>query len=316
VFIHNLESLSTEELTTLAATLTEVTASTLIELQIKTWVKRSPNTRGRMRQSADALLQKRIEQRSEQLRRLELPDDSLRWIIRQQLAVRVHKTRSRDLIGDTELAWAVLRHIAPLYQIRIRPTTSIDWLEQEVFRRFIRELGEKIEEELRTVEKDPARIDYLEDEIERRLQALSRGEREALQRDLGLTHLTGHELRVFATRGGLTTAALAGAASTGMGLYLATTTITHALATTLLGITLPFAAYTTLTSALALLLSPVGALVLVGGGGLIQWSKLRRAVDRRVLLHAFVMLVQGGFVPAATGEEPQGSGENGKSCRG
>ena len=155
---------------------------------------------------------------------------------------------------------------------------------------------------MRTAEKDPARIEHIEAEIDRRLQALSRGEREALQRDLGLTRLTGKELRSFAARGGLTAVTLTGAASTGMGLYLATTTITHALATTLLGITLPFAAYTTLTSALSLLVSPVGALVLVGAGGLIQWGKLRRAIDQRVLLYAFVTLIQGGFDSAkATG---------------
>ncbi|MBE3577807.1 MAG: hypothetical protein IMX00_08960 [Limnochordales bacterium] len=203
--------------------------------------------------------------------------------------------RALAQMEDTELARAVLGRIAPLYGIRITPVTSIDWLEQEIFRRFIRELGERVEEELRTAEQDPVRLEHIEAEIERRLQALSRGERETLQRDLGLTRLTGKELRTFAARGGLTTAALAGAASTGMGIYLATTTITHALATTLLGVTLPFAAYTALTSALSLLLSPVGALVLVGAGGLIQWRKLRRAVDQRVLLYAFVTLIQGGF---------------------
>jgi hypothetical protein len=76
-------------------------------------------------------------------------------------------------------------------------------------------------------------------------------------------------------------AAMAAVQMTGFGAYLALTTIMHAVFTTMLGVTLPFAAYTGATSFLSVLLGPIGiglSVVVLGVGSF--WAKTK--IDREI----------------------------------
>jgi hypothetical protein len=91
----------------------------------------------------------------------------------------------------------------------------------------------------------------LESRIADDLAHLSEPEREALRAALGDDLSGGLLLRVATTGGGAIMFA-GGVQLAGFGAYLALTTVMHAVATTLFGVTLPFAAYTTATTALSL----------------------------------------------------------------
>ena len=97
---------------------------------------------------------------------------------------------------------------------------------------------------------------------------MSPAEKLEIQKSLGIRDLTGKTLREVFLKSGLPVAGLATVQAGGFGAYLALTTIMHAVFTSLLGITLPFAAYTGATSALAFLSGPVGIVLSLGVAGL------------------------------------------------
>jgi hypothetical protein len=90
--------------------------------------------------------------------------------------------------------------------------------------------------------------------------------------------------------GGVVAAAFAtGVNATGFGAYLALTTGMHALFTTLLGVTLPFTAYTTATSGLALITGP-WLLLPVALWSIHSFRKQARVWNARLLPYALVAL--------------------------
>lgn len=74
--------------------------------------------------------------------------------------------------------------------------------------------------------------------------------------------------------------------SAGFGAYMALTTIMHAVMTTLLGITLPFAAYMTATSALSFFLGPVGVALMVLAVLTVTGTRGQKRLDHFVLAYA------------------------------
>lgn len=119
----------------------------------------------------------------------------------------------------------------------------------------------------------------LERQISADLQNLSPEEREKIQRDMKLDELSGEALTTALIAAGGPFASIGALSAAGFGAYLALTTIIHAVATTLLGITLPFAAYTTATSALSLLTGPIGW-ALVPLVIIIRWRSSERKLSR------------------------------------
>lgn len=104
----------------------------------------------------------------------------------------------------------------------------------------------------------------LEKQLDDDISKMSTEQIKELQKALGVDKITGSTLSsMIKTTVGTTTLMLALDAS-GFGAYVALTTIMHAIFTTILGITLPFAAYTTATSTLAFITGPIGWIALVG----------------------------------------------------
>lgn len=98
----------------------------------------------------------------------------------------------------------------------------------------------------------------LEKQVTENLQDLPREQKEKMARDLKLADLSGDTLiRTLIAAGG-PFAGIGAISATGFGGYLALTTIIHAVATTALGITLPFAVYTTAASLMSFVTGPIG----------------------------------------------------------
>jgi hypothetical protein len=121
----------------------------------------------------------------------------------------------------------------------------------------------------------------LEKQISQELASLPHEQREAIQRDLKLDRLSGESLTAALLATGGPLASMAALSAAGFGAYLALTTIIHAVATTVLGITLPFALYTSATSALSLLTGPVGW-GLAGLTLIVTWHYTERKLSRGV----------------------------------
>ena len=111
-----------------------------------------------------------------------------------------------------------------------------------------------------------------EEAIQKELDSMSEERREELRKALNIEELNGQMVRkMFASTAGVS-AALIAMETAGFGAYIALTTIMHAIFTTFLGITLPFAAYTGATSFLSFITGPAGIL-LFGGIELLMVNK-------------------------------------------
>lgn len=103
-----------------------------------------------------------------------------------------------------------------------------------------------------------------EEAIQNEIDAMSEKHQKELKEALGVEKLTGAAVRKMLTTAAGATTAMVALEVSGFGAYMALTTIIHAIFTTTLGITLPFAAYTGATSVLALITGPVGWIALAG----------------------------------------------------
>ncbi|OFI07047.1 hypothetical protein CLOACE_04520 [Clostridium acetireducens DSM 10703] len=89
-------------------------------------------------------------------------------------------------------------------------------------------------------------------------------QKEQIRQALEVESLTGKTIRSALLKAGAPTAILAAISVSGFGAFVALTTIIHAIFTTILGITLPFAVYTSATSILGLLTGPIGGILIFG----------------------------------------------------
>ncbi|RMD04332.1 hypothetical protein D9O40_02475 [Clostridium autoethanogenum] len=103
-----------------------------------------------------------------------------------------------------------------------------------------------------------------EQAIQNQINNMSEKEQKELKDALGVDNLTGSAIRKMLTTAAGTTVAMTVLDASGFGAYVALTTIMHAIFTTTIGITLPFAAYTGATSFLAFITGPVGWAALIG----------------------------------------------------
>ena len=123
-------------------------------------------------------------------------------------------------------------------------------------------LNNQTEEEKRQTEKA----------IQKELDAMSDERREELRKALKVEKLNGEMVRkTFASTAGVT-ATLIAMESAGFTAYMALTSIMHTIFTMLLGVTLPFAAYTGATTLLSVLTGPVG-IAIAGGAELLMINK-------------------------------------------
>lgn len=131
-----------------------------------------------------------------------------------------------------------------------------------VYQRFLERMLDNMQKSMR--KQNTEEIKKTEEALKTSLQGLSQKQREEITSALNVKELTGETVRQALLKAGAPAAILATISASGFGGFVALTTIIHAVFTTVLGITLPFAVYTSATSALAIIAGPVGFIVMFG----------------------------------------------------
>lgn len=148
---------------------------------------------------------------------------------------------------------------------------------EAISRKYMEDCIEGIREQLKKQGQDE--INATDRAMAEQLARLSDSERLEIQKALNLQTLSASSLRNVIIKSGIPIAGIAAVQAGGFGAYLALTTVMHAVFTSVLGITLPFAAYTTATSALSIFTGPVGIMFSLSLGAFgYFWG--RRKIER------------------------------------
>lgn len=163
---------------------------------------------------------------------------------------------------DDVISIAVIETAAKRYKNQISEVLSPAQKADAIRYRYNEKLLEQTKESLQKQSEEQKR--KTEEEIQNKINNMTGKEQEELQKALNVEELTGNTVRQILTTTAGTTAAMIALDVSGFGAYMALTTIMHAVFTTTLGITLPFAAYSGATSVLAFITGPVGWITLLG----------------------------------------------------
>ena len=224
--------------------------------------------------------------------------EALDWRLRRALSERSHLKNNipSGSVGevlpsicydDEALSIAVVDGAAELLEVdqELSPVEKIEVVNQRYAERMLTEMRKKIKEE------GPEAERKLAHQLEADIAQLSSEERDAMKKALKVERISGETVRnLLMTTGGTTL--LLGVTST-FGGYVALTTIMHAVFTTALGITLPFAAYTGAVSIVSFLTGPVGWAIFAGVG-IWQFQRGSSKVDGEVLAQS-VFLARVGY---------------------
>ncbi len=125
-----------------------------------------------------------------------------------------------------------------------------------IAKKYMEDCQEGLREKLRS--QSAEQVQETERILKETLARLTANEKLEIQKALELDTLSASSVRDVVLKSGIPFAGIAAVQAGGFGGYLALTTVMHAVFTSMLGITLPFAAYTTATSALSVLTGPFG----------------------------------------------------------
>ena len=101
-------------------------------------------------------------------------------------------------------------------------------------------------------------------QLQEEIDAMNDEQREELKKALRVDEVTGETMKKFLTTSAGASTLLVALNLSGFGAFMALTTIMHAVFTTTLGITLPFAVYTSATTVLSFFLGPAGWIIFAG----------------------------------------------------
>lgn len=226
----------------------------------------------------------------EEKEKLEFMDrEVLDQIIKEELLNRIESDRFDDLnisqINKKELSEEIIKTAARWKELKLEDAEKLDSAKKVeiISNKFNSILIQKIDElEDRLNEEEKKEVDR---KINKNLNSYSKKEREAIKKSLNIDELSGEVLRKTLVNAGGPMAAIGVVQLSGIGAYIALTTVMNALFTTVLGITIPFGVYTTATSGLALLAGPLGWLLVLGFGGK-QVFKGKKTINRLLLVQA------------------------------
>lgn len=164
---------------------------------------------------------------------------------------------------DDEISVIVIHTAAKAYKDindKFTPAQKADSIQYRYAEKFLSRMQKEMSKQTTTEKNKTDQV------IQEKIDDLTEKQREELKEALKVQELTGQTLgNILRSAAGPATI-LAIVEISGFGAYIALTTIVHAIFTTVLGITLPFAAYTTLTSTLAFLTGPIGWIAVIGVG--------------------------------------------------
>lgn len=225
--------------------------------------------------------------------------DKIRYLDREKLdekLIEVLKERtdinmeaSEDTISATVIN-SVSKHM------KLGENMTIAQKADGIHRRYLEKLLNNIQKQLKSQSEDEAEKTI--EEINKNVEALSDKDKEELKKVFNVEKLTGKEIRSILMKAGAPTAIIATLSASGFGAFMALTTIIHAIFTTILGVTLPFAVYTGATSALSFILGPAG-LVFIAGTTIWQFTKGNKNLKNEImgqLIFASVNSYGGSFV--------------------
>lgn len=195
-------------------------------------------------------------------------------LLRKEIAERVSMT---FVSGEEKISAAVISEAAKNFDDIGEFLTSAQKADA-VAQKMYNQIRNKINEELR--KQTVAQAAQTEIKLDEEISKMSMREKEEMRKALNVDELTGKTIRKTILQAGLS-AVLIGSTS-GLGLFVATTTIIHAVFTTALGITLPFFVYSSAMSVLGFLTGPAG-LALVAGIAAYNLKNGNKKINREIL---------------------------------
>lgn len=206
-------------------------------------------------------------------------------------------TLKTDSPSDDELSVAVINAACKCFKEKmpddISPARKADLIRSRYNERMVLQLAKQMKNNTYEQEKNTEKA------IQDKLDNMSEEKKQELKKALKINELTGETIsKLLKTTAG-TTAVMIALDASGFGAYMALTTIMHAIFTTTLQITLPFAAYTGATSVLAFITGPFGWLTLGG----VQIYMLTRSKNKLIyellaqIVWASVEAYGGRFTP-------------------
>lgn len=220
--------------------------------------------------------------REETIKIQDFSRDKLNLILKRELQEKV-KNKTTIQSSDDELSIAIVDKASKGFKDIEDYWISeqkIDMIKQNFIGRMICSIQNKMNKQTRWER------EKTEQEIQRSLDNLSIEDQEKIKNILKVNKLTGETVYNILTTTAASTLALNLFGQ--FGGYIFLTTIMHGLFTTLLGITLPFAAYTTATSALSIITGPIGILGVLGFS-IYKLNKGNNKIEQEVLAQSVAM---------------------------
>ncbi len=164
--------------------------------------------------------------------------------------------------SDDEVSAWVIQTATKCFKKEIEESLTVAQKADAIYHRYNERLLSQTQQKYK--EATPEQKKEIDAALQREVDAMSDTQKKELQEALGIEKITGEAMgKILKTTAG-GTALLVALDVSGFGAYMALTTIMHAVFTTTLGITLPFAVYTTSTGILSFFLGPGGWLVFAG----------------------------------------------------
>lgn len=167
-----------------------------------------------------------------------------------------------DNTSDDELSICVIDAACKNFKKQINddlsPAQKADAVYQRYNERLLAQTKEKYDKATDAEKKE------INAQMQKEIDSMSVEQREELRKALGVEKVTGETLTKLISTSAGASALLIALNASGFGAFMALTSIMHAVFTTMLGITLPFVAYTTSTSILSFFLGPAGWIIFAG----------------------------------------------------
>jgi len=222
-------------------------------------------------------------------------DRRLKEVIRHRSDSNRDASEEMITVNTVEKAYKIFRDI---YE-DLTPEQKAD----SIYNKFHERILNNIQNELKKQNKKQA--DKMSEELDSQIASMSLEQRQKIQEMLKVETLTGQSMRETLLKAGTPALLISVASTAGFGSFVALTTIIHAVFTTMLGITLPFAVYTGASSLVAFITGPVGWLALLGIG---SWQMLRGSdkIDQEMLAQNvwFAVASNGRYLSPADDELP------------